>query len=91
MWFLIRYEVTTNLNHAIVDLIERAIQLTQAASRVGRQAVVLPQLLLPSFPLSVVWRTHHAERFASYFLPPYSPELDPIERGLVAYSKIELA
>lgn len=26
------------------------------------------------------WRDEHAERFVLYFLPPYSPDLNPVER-----------
>ena len=27
------------------------------------------------------WREEHADRFVLYFLPPYSPDLNPVERG----------
>jgi transposase len=36
--------------------------------------------LRPSAKLHVQWRQNCSDKFAHLFLPPYSPELNPIER-----------
>lgn len=55
--------------------------LKQCASRSGRRAVVImDNATYHHARLHKPWRNLHAAHFQLYFLPPYSPELNPIER-----------
>jgi transposase len=55
--------------------------LKHRASRSGRRAVVIvDNVRYHHARLHKAWREFHDERFRLYFLPPYSPELNPIER-----------
>jgi len=55
--------------------------LRHRASRSGRRVVVIVDNVgYHHARLHKAWRDSNAERFGLYFLPPYSPELNPIER-----------
>jgi transposase len=55
--------------------------LKQCASRSGRRVVVIvDNATYHHARLHKPWRDLHAAHFQLYFLPPYSPELNPIER-----------
>lgn len=56
-------------------------QLYQASGRTGRRVVVITDNARYHHAiLHRPWREAHADRFALDYLPPYSPELNPIER-----------
>ncbi len=56
-------------------------QLHQATRRSHRRTVVIADnASYHHASLHRPWRERHSRRFALYFLPPYSPELNPIER-----------
>ena len=56
-------------------------QLRRVSSRSGRRVMVITDnAKYHHATLHKAWRQHHAERFALDFLPPYSPDLNPIER-----------
>lgn len=55
--------------------------LRQVAVRVRRRVVVIADnAKYHHATLHRAWREQHADRFALDFLPPYSPDLNPIER-----------
>lgn len=55
--------------------------LCQTSTRPGRRVVVITDnAKYHHATLHRAWRETHAERFALDFLPPYSPDLNPIER-----------
>ncbi len=53
-------------------------QVSQAAGR--RVIVIIDNAKYHHAKLHRDWRDAHQERFALDFLPPYSPELNPVER-----------
>lgn len=56
-------------------------QLKQAACRMGRRVVVITDNAnYHHANLHKDWRLTHADHFELHFLPPYSPDLNPIER-----------
>lgn len=56
-------------------------RLRRVSSRSGRRVVVITDnARYHHAKLHQEWRKQHADRFALDFLPPYSPELNPIER-----------
>lgn len=56
-------------------------RLKKASGRSGRQVVViLDNARYHHAKLHKKWRERNADHFALSFLPPYSPELNPIER-----------
>jgi transposase len=56
-------------------------QLHRASRRTGKRVVVIvDNARYHHARLHKPWRKKLANRFALYFLPPYSPELNPIER-----------
>jgi transposase len=56
-------------------------QLKQAACRTGRRVVVITDnAKYHHANLHKAWRLSHAGHFELHFLPPYSPDLNPIER-----------
>ena len=56
-------------------------QLKQSACRSGRRVVVLlDNARYHHGKLHKDWRALHYEQFQLHYLPPYSPELNPIER-----------
>jgi hypothetical protein len=56
-------------------------QVHQASGRTGRRVVVITDNAKYHHAiLHRPWREAHAGRFALDYLPPYSPELNPIER-----------
>ena len=56
-------------------------QLAQASAGTGRRVVVISDnAKYHHAKLHRAWREQRAERFALDFLPPYSPDLNPIER-----------
>ena len=56
-------------------------RLRQASSRSGRRAVVIADnARYHHAKLHADWRNIQAPRFVLDFLPPYSPDLNPIER-----------
>jgi transposase len=56
-------------------------QLHRASRRTGRRVVIIvDNARYHHARLHQPWRAKMAKRFALYFLPPYSPELNPIER-----------
>lgn len=56
-------------------------KLHQISSHTGRQVLVLADnARYHHANLHAQWREKHARRFSLLFLPPYSPELNPIER-----------
>jgi transposase len=56
-------------------------QLKQAACRTGRRVVVITDNAnYHHANLHKAWRLSHAGHFELHFLPPYSPDLNPIER-----------
>lgn len=55
--------------------------LRKVSSRSGRRVVVITDnAKYHHARLHVNWRNQHAHRFELDFLPPYSPDLNPIER-----------
>jgi transposase len=55
--------------------------LRQVSSRSGRRVVVITDnAKYHHAKLHAGWRNQQALRFELYFLPPYSPDLNPIER-----------
>lgn len=55
--------------------------LRRASIRTGRRVVVITDnARYHHARLHKEWREDHAEDFALDYLPPYSPELNPIER-----------
>jgi transposase len=57
------------------------IQLWTASTRTARRVVVIADnAKYHHARLHKEWRQQHAARFALDFLPPYSPDLNPIER-----------
>ena len=56
-------------------------QLSRASGRTGRRVVVITDnAKYHHATLHRPWRDAHADRFSLDFLPPYSPDLNPIER-----------
>jgi transposase len=56
-------------------------QLRPAACRTGRRVVVITDNAnYHHANLHKDWRLRHAGRFDLFYLPPYSPDLNPIER-----------
>lgn len=56
-------------------------KLRQISSHSGRRVLVLADnARFHHASLHAAWRSDCAERFSLLFLPPYSPELNPIER-----------
>ena len=56
-------------------------QLARTSIRSGRRVVVITDnAKYHHARLHRTWRETHADRFVLDFLPPYSPELNPIER-----------
>lgn len=56
-------------------------QLRRVSARSGRKAVVIiDNVRYHHARLHAVWREKSKEKFALEFMPPYSPELNPIER-----------
>jgi len=56
-------------------------RLRQASSRSGRRVVVITDnAKYHHAKLHADWRTQQVPKFEMDFLPPYSPELNPIER-----------
>ena len=56
-------------------------QLEQASKEAGRRVmVIIDNAKYHHAKLHAAWRQEHQARFALDFLPPYSPELNPIER-----------
>jgi transposase len=56
-------------------------QLENASQAAGRRVIVIiDNAKYHHAQLHAAWRQEHQERFALDFLPPYSPELNPIER-----------
>ena len=56
-------------------------RLRQASSRSGRRVVVIiDNAKYHHAKLHADWRSQHATKFMLDFLPPYSPDLNPIER-----------
>jgi transposase len=57
-------------------------QLKQAACRTGRRVVVIADNAnYHHASLHEAWRLKHAGHFELDFLPPYGPDLNPIERA----------
>lgn len=55
--------------------------LAHASGRTGRRVVVITDnAKYHHATLHRPWREAHADRFVLDFLPPYSPDLNPIER-----------
>lgn len=56
-------------------------QLDRASGRTGRRVVVITDnAKYHHATLHRPWRDAHADRFVLDYLPPYSPDLNPIER-----------
>jgi transposase len=56
-------------------------QLRQASSRSGRRVIVITDnAKYHHAKLHAVWRSQQVPTFVLDFLPPYSPDLNPIER-----------
>jgi transposase len=55
--------------------------LKKVSGRSGRKVIVIADnARYHHAAMHLGWREQHAENFELYFLPPYSPELNPIER-----------
>lgn len=56
-------------------------KLERTSRREGRRVVIISDnARYHHAQLHAAWREEHAKNFALHFLPPYSPELNPIER-----------
>jgi transposase len=55
--------------------------LRQQSARSGRRVIVIADnVRYHHAVLHQAWRRHHARAFRLLFLPPYSPDMNPIER-----------
>ncbi len=68
----------TEQRYAVIHVFKR---LRQASSRSGRRVIVIiDNAKYHHAKLHADWRKQQAAKFILDFLPPYSPDLNPIER-----------
>jgi len=76
--FLYRRETERFGAQTFLDFLRQFSRANRAARR--RMVLILDNASYHHARLHKPWRESHAERISLEFLPPYSPELNPIER-----------